>query len=192
MRPTENIALFDLDGTLCDYDKALRESMLNLRAPEEPPYEGVPRDDAPDYLRARKNLICASAEWWAKLPKLKLGFDIWYVADALKYRPMILSAGPRRNPNAWAGKKMWIDRNLGVDVDITITRDKGLVYGKVLVDDWPDYIERWLEWRPRGLVIMPASDTNINFKHKQVIRYDGNNLDVVENAMKNVMLRRDL
>jgi hypothetical protein len=48
---------------------------------------------------------------------------------------VILTQGPRRNANAWTGKKLWIDRNLGPDTDVTITRDKGLVYGKVLVDD---------------------------------------------------------
>ena len=28
-------------------------------------------------------------------------------------------------------------------VPVTITMDKGLVYGKVLVDDYPPYVERW-------------------------------------------------
>jgi hypothetical protein len=97
---------------------------------------------------------------------------------------MVLTQGPRRNANAWTGKKLWIDKNLGQDVDITITRDKGLVYGKVLVDDFPEYIERWLEWRPRGLVIMPVNESNINFKHPQVIRYDGFNFIEVAAAMK--------
>jgi 5'-nucleotidase len=184
----ENIALFDLDQTLCDYDAALKQGMLNLRAPEEGPYEGVPRDDAPSYLRARANLLRASAEWWATLPKLQLGFDIWKLAGDLGYRRMILSAGPKRNANAWAGKKMWIDRNIGDDVDITITRDKGLVYGRVLVDDWPDYIIRWLEWRPRGLVIMPATKNNETFKHKQAIRYNGTNLNEAKEAMVNLFV----
>jgi hypothetical protein len=44
---------------------------------------------------------------------------------------MILTQGPRKNPASWAGKKKCIDRHLGQDADITITRDKGLVYGKV-------------------------------------------------------------
>lgn len=30
---------------------------------------------------------------------------------------------------------------------------------------------------------MPASDLNQKFAHPQVIRYDGNNLNVVEDAM---------
>jgi hypothetical protein len=86
---------------------------------------------------------------------------------------------------------MWIDKHLGQGVDITITRDKGLVYGKVLVDDWPEYINRWLEWRPRGLVIMPANEANKGYFHPQVIRYDGKNLGVVKEAMEKALPQED-
>lgn len=183
-----NIALFDLDGTLCDYEKKLIESLEVLRSPEEQPCLEVPKDNAPKYLRERANLIRSSVEWWANLPKFDLGFDILYAAMSLNFRIMILTQGPKRNPNAWAGKKIWIDNNLGPDIDITITRDKGLVYGKILVDDWPEYILRWLEWRPRGLVIMPASQQNKNFTHNQVIRYDGENFNEIFGKMREVTL----
>ena len=169
----EKIALFDMDGTLCDYESRLIRDLNNLRSPSEAKIEEVPKDDVPEYLRTRMNLIRASVEWWAKLPQLKLGFDVWNMIESYGYRKMILTQGPKRNPNAWSGKKKWIDVNLGQDVDITITRDKGLVYGKILVDDWPEYILRWLTWRPRGLVIMPAGVSNKYFVHPQVIRYDG-------------------
>lgn len=180
----ERIALFDMDGTLCDYDGGLKLSMAHLQSPEEPVFKGVPRDDAPAYLKCRADIIRANPEWWANLPRFKLGFDIWGLAEELGYRRMILTQGPKRNASAWTGKKLWIDRNLGQDTEITITRDKGLVYGKVLVDDWPEYIHRWLEWRPRGLVIMPASEANRNYFHPQVIRYDGKNLSLVRDAME--------
>ena len=180
---TQRVILFDMDGTLCDYENGLGLSMVHLQSPGEAPYAGVPRDDAPAYLKSRADIIRKDAEWWANLPQLKLGFDVWHVAKELDYRLMILTQGPKRNANAWAGKKQWIDKNLGQEIDITITRDKGLVYGKVLVDDWPEYIERWLEWRPRGLVIMPANNHNEKFIHPQVIRYDGSNLAQVREAM---------
>lgn len=63
-------------------------------------------------------------------------------------------------------------RNLP-DIPLTITRDKGLVYGRMLVDDWPEYVERWLKWRPRGMVVMPAQPWNADYKHPNVLRYDG-------------------
>lgn len=189
MDEIENIALFDMDGTLCDYDKGLKTELEKLRSPEEPIFKLPARDNAPDYIKARRNLITANANWWANLSKFTLGFDIWDLAEQLEYQRMILTQGPRKNSNALSGKKMWIDKNLGQDTDYTITRKKGLVYGKVLVDDYPEYIERWLKWRKRGLVIMPASIENKDFKHPQVIRYDGSNLKQVRDAMYQAKLR---
>ncbi len=185
----ENIALFDMDGTLCDYAKGLSEALERLRSPEEPPCTFPLGDDTPGYIRSRADLIRASEYWWEHLPKFPLGWDVLTVAQRLDYRIMILTQGPRKNPASWSGKKKWIDEHLGSDFDITITRDKGLVYGKVLVDDHPPYIERWLQWRKRGLVIMPANELNTSFTHKQVICYDGTNLEEVTSAMGRAKLR---
>jgi hypothetical protein len=183
---TQLIALFDMDGTLCDFEKSLTESMRKIQSPNEKPFVATHPKKYPDHIQNRKNLILSSVEWWANIPQLKLGFDIWNFVGLLKMRRMILTQGPKRNANAWTGKKMWIDKNIGCDTDITITRNKGLVYGKLLVDDWPEYIIDWLEWRPRGLVIMPANNNNKNFKHSQVIRYDGNNFNEVITAIREI------
>lgn len=189
MDEIENIALFDMDGTLCGYDKALETDLEKLRSPDEPIFKSPIRDNAPDYIKERKKLITALEEWWVKLPKFKLGFDIWDLAEELEYQRMILTQGPKKNPNALSGKKRWIDNNLGQDTDYTMTRNKGLVYGKILVDDFTEYIVKWLKWRERGLVIMPASIENKDFKHPQVIRYDGTNLTQVREAMYQAKLR---
>lgn len=178
----DNIALFDLDGTLCDHDGQLFADLDRLKAPEEPVYRGNLRN-APEHIRRRAELLREQVAWWTSLPRLQLGFDIMGVADELGYRKMILTQGPSRYPNAWIGKKLWVENELGPDTDITITRDKGLVYGKVLVDDFPDYLEKWLAWRTRGLAIMPASQWNANYEHKQVLRYDGTNIEQVREAL---------
>jgi len=183
----ENVALFDLDGTLCDYDLALKRALKKLRAPGEPDYASI--IDAPRYVQNRADLIRSMESWWVSIPKFQLGWDVLDVAKALGYDITILTQGPRRNPASWSGKKRWIDKHLGPDVKVTITRDKGSVYGKVLVDDFPEYIKEWLEWRERGLVIMPANASNAGFRHRQVIRYDGTNLDEVRRAMKKARLR---
>lgn len=181
---SENISLFDMDGTLCNYDFALIKDLKKLKAPCESPISLPITKKSPPYLQHRANLIRASEDWWAEIPKFKLGWDVLQVAKDLEFRIMILTQGPKKNSAAWAGKKRWIDSNLGEDTDVTITRDKGLVYGRILVDDFPGYIQRWLKWRKRGLVIMPASNSNRSYKHPQVIRYDGKNLEDVRIAMK--------
>lgn len=182
----DKIILFDMDCTLCDYKLAMSESMDKMKSPEEPTFD-YGHDDVPDYIKERMDLVKSSVEWWTKIPRLQLGFDIWSIAIEFNLRRMILTQGPRKSQNAWTGKKIWIDENLGSNTEMTITRDKGLVYGKILVDDWPEYITNWLEWRPRGLVIMPASDHNIGFNHSQVIRYDGTNYREVREAIKTRM-----
>lgn len=185
----ENIALFDMDGTLCDYDSGLMRELEKLRSPNEPVFHPPVTDSAPEYIKARANLIRSSVDWWANLPKFKLGFDIWNIAEQLGYEREILTQGPKKNPNAWAGKKIWVDNNLGEDLDITITRRKGRHYGKILVDDFPGYISDWLKWRPRGLVIMPANQANNGYVHPQVIRYNGPNLSEVRTAMEKAKSR---
>jgi hypothetical protein len=57
------------------------------------------------------------------------------------------------------------------------------MYGKVLVDDWPDYFLPWLEVRPRGLVIAIKHPHNAHVEHPRLVIYDGSNLDQVRERM---------
>jgi FMN phosphatase YigB (HAD superfamily) len=183
---SELIALFDMDGTLCDYDTALFNDLEKLRSPGERPFRGYINGETPSYILNRANLIRSHKEWWVNIPKLKLGWDVLGVAKNLGYKIKILTQGPGRIPIAWTGKKEWIDRYFGEGMDLTLTRDKGDVYGRVLVDDYPDYVDKWLKWRKRGLVIMPANDLNSGYKHRQVIKYNGSNLGEVSEGMEKV------
>jgi FMN phosphatase YigB (HAD superfamily) len=182
MELKENIALFDMDGTLCDHDSALARDYNKIKSPEEPPHKPF-SDDVPEHVKDRRRLIRSQYGWWENLERLELGFNILDMAERLGFKIHILTKGPGSSPNAWTEKMRWIKKHVG-DVEMTITDNKGLVYGKVLVDDYPPYIESWLKWRPRGLVIMPAHNWNENFHHPNVIRCDGSNLDEVEKALK--------
>lgn len=181
MKNSSAVALFDLDGTLADFDFAMETKLMSLVNNTEIPYFQE-QDNEPTYMTMRRRLIKKTPGFWRELPKFGLGFQVLEEVNKLNFNIMILSKGPRNNPTAWAEKIEWCHENLPMDemdIKITLTEDKGLVYGKVLVDDWIPYIERWLEWRPRGLVIMPAHDRNKNFRHPNVVRYDGTNLDEV-------------
>jgi len=129
------------------------------------------------------DLIKENEDWWATLPKFQLGWDIMDIAKKLEYDCEILTQSPKSNPAALSGKLKWILANMEEDMDFTMTRNKARHYGRVLIDDYPGYISPWLEQRPRGLVIMPANQYNGDFRHNQVIRYDGENADEVEEAM---------
>ncbi len=184
----ENIALFDMDGTLCDHDLALFQGLEKLRNPSEQKVYSLHSKQHPDYIKARADLIRQQESWWENLPRFQLGWDVLEIAKKEGFKIMILTQGPKDKPFSWSGKMKWLSKNLP-GTDVTITRDKGLVYGKILVDDYPEYVERWLKNRPRGLVIMPASEGNKEFKHPNVIRYDGKNLEEVEKALRAVKER---
>lgn len=175
------IALFDLDGTLVDYDGQLLQDLRRLASEYEPPpvlYADIP------YLEARRHVITSQVGWWLKLEKFQLGWDVLDIAKEIGYLIVVLTKGPSSKHTAWAEKVEWCNQHLADYMDgVTITHDKGLVYGAVLVDDWPEYITKWLAHRPRGLVIMPAHDHNAGFTHPNVVRYDGANIDEVRTRM---------
>lgn len=135
---------------------------------------------AESYIEARRHMITCQVGWWKNLPKLKLGFDILEQIHSMGYECVVLTKGPSRKFNAWSEKVEWCRNNLTEYISgVTITEDKGLVYGKILVDDYPDYCDAWLKHRPRGLVIMPAQPYNEDYKHPNAIRYDGTNMSEV-------------
>jgi len=181
----EIIALFDMDGTICDYVGSIKEELKKLRAPDEEFIDPFKIEDNPkyQYLWNRMDLIKADENWWANMPKFKLGFDVLQLTTDLGYYNEILTQAPKGNPAALAGKLKWIKKNINGEIDFTMTRNKSRHYGKVLVDDFPGFILSWLEHRPRGIAIMPLNEYNKDFTHKQVIVYNGKNLDEVKKAL---------
>jgi len=175
------LALIDLDGTVADYDRGMREGLLELQSPGEPPIEESLRE-SPTWIEARRNLIRQTPGFWRKLPKLHRGFEIVAALRSLSFRLMVLSKGPMKNPGAWTEKLLWCQEHLP-DAGVCIVSEpdaKGFVYGRVLVDDWPPFIQSWLDWRPTGLVIMPDHPYNRGFEHPQVVRYIGPNAPEAE------------
>jgi len=174
-----DIALVDMDDTLCNYAKAIIESLDKLWSDDEPQIYPFHGGRNPDYLQARIQLIRAQPGWWRDLEPLTLGFDILDLLRKYGFSINILTKGPRTNPNAWTEKVEWVQKYVS-DALTTITQDKSLVYGKILVDDYPSYIRGWLKHRPRGLAIMPDQPWNHDFGHPNVIRATKENLAQVE------------
>lgn len=192
---SSDIGLFDLDGSLADYEYAMRRDLTSLIAPgEEMPADLW--DDSLEYLVNRKRMISNQPGWWSSLLPIRRGFKILSLAKDLGFSIMILTKGPSKNSTAWKEKVDWchsyITPAIGEDYKIQIVQEKGTTYGKFLYDDFPDYMTSWLEHRPRGLGIMPVNDTNKEFKHPNVIKYDENNYWEVANALIRVKAREPL
>jgi hypothetical protein len=184
------VFLFDLDGSLADYNRALLDEMNRLRAPGEPELTSPAEAWVAEHLKRRAQLITSQPGWWAELKPLENGMTIYRHAREMGFDCQVLTKGPRRWPRAWMEKVEWCQRHLGPDVDVHIVSDKGLVYGVALYDDYPDYVRSWLRHRPRGLVIMPAYPSNADFQHPNVVRFDGTNLDAVLRAMRAAYQRK--
>jgi len=173
-----SIALVDMDGTLANFMGALVAQLELLRSPGEPLLDLTSNDeDDPPWLKARKRLIKSRPGFWRNLERIEAGFEMVDVLRHLGYKIHVLTRGPANNSIAWSEKLDWVREHLG-DTSVTITLDKGLVYGRVLVDDYPEYALSWLKHRPRGKVIMPSQPWNVGFEHPQVIRMPENPLQL--------------
>lgn len=158
----ESVALIDMDGTVANFDGPLQAD-----------YRAVIGDDkvSPETEERIKSLIKKQTGWWRNLTPIGLGIATVEHLVQIGFRIMVLTKGPVKTTSAWTEKVEWCAKYMPY-ADVTITHDKGLVYGKILVDDWPPYIERWLQWRPRGVVLMPDQPWNKGFSNKQVRRID--------------------
>jgi hypothetical protein len=184
------VFLFDLDGSLADYDGTLLADLERMRSPAELALTELGPAFGQPHLRTRIEAITARPGWWTGLPPLEAGMAVYRLAKTMGFDCQVLTKGPKNKPRAWAEKVEWCQRHLGPDVDVHVVSDKGLVYGVALYDDYPRYIEAWLEHRPRGLVVMPVNAGNRGFCQPNVIPYDGTNLAEVERAMRIVLVRQ--
>jgi 5'-nucleotidase len=172
-------ALIDLDGTVADYDAALKRHMRALQSPDEPPYgDRYTGGQEPPYVEARRKLIQRSPGFWRSLEKLPQGFEIVDLLRTLGFSLHVLTKGPTTTPSAWSEKVEWCREHLP-DAIVTVTGEKAFVYGRILVDDYPPYFEKWLQVRPRGLVVCVAHPWNADYapggskENPNVHRYDG-------------------
>lgn len=162
----DKIALFDIDGTIADYDLQMRRDLSRLGN------ESLPVDlhgDIPDWLEARKNVISSQPGWWRGLPVISSGLEIMKFCRELGFGIHILTQGPKTKRAVWMEKYDWCDEHvasIAPDYGISITRGgKGLHYGRLFVDDWPPFMAAWLAHRPRGLGLMPITPENKGFSH---------------------------
>jgi CheY-like chemotaxis protein len=170
---SELVALIDMDSSLVDYEGRLRERLLEIMSPLEEnwfvEHEAELLSNPPTWLKARERLIKHQTGFWFDLPVIPFGIELYRLFGELGFKRVILTKGPHKNPAAWAEKTRWCEQHVP-EAGITITHDKGLIYGRVLYDDWPEYILRWLKWRPRGKVLMLDAVYNRHFQHPNVLR----------------------
>lgn len=184
----DNICHFDMDGTLCDFAGEMEQELRKLMGPWEGPldFDALMKEN-PKWLKARKALIKNQPGFWEGMAPIKAGFDILRIAEDLGFANYILTKGPMSTSAAWTEKKRWCEQYVP-ELPVSIVQEKSLVYGRVLVDDWPKYFLPWLEARPRGLVIAVAQPWNEGVEHSRLIRYKNDSqLPEIRERMRRVM-----
>lgn len=157
-----------MDGTIVDYDGRMRQELQKIASPDE--FLGRdPKEEDPPWLDARKRLIKSQPGFWRNLPRINTGFRVVDLMRDIGFTLNVLTKGPFRTTSAWTEKVEWCREHLG-EIPVTVTEDKGIVYGRVLFDDWPTYMLRWLQWRPRGLGVMLSTPWNLDFNHPSVVK----------------------
>jgi hypothetical protein len=189
------IGLFDLDGTLANYEKAMRYWLDLLKSPGETDYEVHAQE--PKYFSQRQRVIRRQPGFWLNLERVQLGFDVLAAAQQVGFRNFhACTRGPTDCSSAWSEKYDWVQRykttgELPADMKITITEDKGTVYGRFLCDDHLPYLERWLAHRKRGLGILVVMNdhTTKTPLHPQIVPYNGTNMDEVKERLRRAFHR---
>lgn len=190
----QRVGLFDLDGSLADYHNRMMHHMKELQAPEEPP---LPEDlwaaeEKYPHLTKRMWYIKSLPGFWRTLPRIEAGFDVYNLSEKIGFTNYILTKGPSNKDHAaaYAEKFLWCHDNIK-NPRMNLSCDKGKQFGRFLYDDFEPYIRAWLEWRPRGIVIMPDTPFNRKFEHPNVVRYDGKNIAQVADVLQRVYDRKD-
>jgi len=180
-KETQNIALFDMDGVLCDYDKALIKDYNKIKSKSDPEFKNYSKKIIP-FIQNRKDIIRRQPGWWENLEKKRLGFEILKIAREVGLSIYILTHAQEKFPNSWAEKVRWVKKHVK-NAQIIMAEEKWVVYGKVLIDDHPLNAKKWLNARRHGLVIMPIQKYNKNFKHERCIKTNGKNLNKIRKAL---------
>lgn len=119
----KKICYIDLDDTLADFETSFRYKLTRNPAIKFPQSQ----------LKFFENLdpISGAIEAYHELKK--------------QYHVKILTAPSVHNPLCYMEKRLWVEKHLGFDEceNLIIAKDKTLLRGAYLIDDWPQ----------RGLVV---------------------------------------
>ena len=179
----KKIALFDMDDTLCAYrEKLLRDLMDNLGEDSLNGLDLFQEERIPLAIRQKIKQIRQQKGWWATLPFVPSGMELWSYLGSLEFERHLLTKAPYRkeDSNGWSEKFEWHKLFLPEADNFTETLDKQYSFGNVLVDDWPAYILPWLKRWESSVAILPVHPYNLNFKHPRAIHYDGKNFGELE------------
>ena len=153
----------DLDGVLCDWEKAFRDLGPEItKGLEGQEYEDkYGRDELWKVISGEGKL-----EFWSEMPWMKDGKKLWnYIKE---FKPTILTT-PAKSQVSKDGKKIWINRELGEDIPFILAKDKWKYadINSVLIDDYDKKINNWVD-KGDGIGILHTSAKDTIRKLKEL------------------------
>jgi hypothetical protein len=150
LKQINNRSIFcDLDGVLVNWQKGFYDVYKMNFADFENKYGSS---------KAWTEINKLGVKWWANLSWLKDGKQLWKYIE--QFNPIILTA-PSTNPASIAGKKIWIKRELGIDIPYIIDKEKWKHInndGDILIDDMAHNI---YPWNKKGGIGILHKNTNL-------------------------------
>jgi len=176
-----------MDGVLCDFEKAVVESINRELASENPKNPKlaakviadlgrnyITTNDIAKYSPGKSkpaakymySLVHDDEDWWANLPWMPGGKELW--AYISKYDPDILTSPMDKagKTESLSGKLTWVKKNLGLDADkVNFAHDKYKFAlspdGKpnVLIDDFESKVKPFTEAGGIGILHISSNNT---------------------------------
>jgi hypothetical protein len=172
-------AFIDLDRTLADFDYAIAKI-----AGKE--------DFTEEEMIKIYNENKSKSGFWLSFPVIQKNLILAQEIQKLGFRIHILTKGPKTSINAWSEKFQWVKENLtslgslGEDFDMSVTFDKSVFQGDILMDDYPPYFEKWmLNNSHNPMVIMPLTRHNKDYENDKILIYDNNMEEILKKAKNN-------
>lgn len=148
-----------MDGVLCDFDQAFKNISGNVHPVIYKKEKGKEQ--------FHKLVADAGASYWADMPWMKDGKDLWnYIR---KFKPTILSAPMTDVPECRSGKSQWIRKNLGPGLNVIFAEAPQKANWSdnhsILIDDWTPTTDAWA--RKGGVAInhKSARETIAKLRH---------------------------
>lgn len=161
MKP-DDIALLDMDGTVCKWHEQLEKDLNDVLGDAR---KTLP----PETVTKIEHLIRSKPGWYLNLEPIPLGIKLAEMLHVIGFTVMVATKATPKATNAWSEKAAWCQKYLPF-AKVTVSEDKTLMYGKILVDDYQKFADPWLLRRKRGYVILPDQPWNQGYEHPRVKR----------------------
>lgn len=144
----------DMDGVITDFQQAFKNLGLEMtKGLKVKEFEDKYGTDA-----LWKTIAEGGLEFWSNMHWKNDGKELWNYIK--KFEPTIITT-PARSKNSKEGKKIWINRELGKNIPIIMTKDKFKFANteSILIDDFINKINDWVD-KGDGIGILHTSTDN--------------------------------